>query len=47
MRELGIEPDEHVIDRFDLSMRYAVAKALRRGLKELPKPLMNFAAIAA
>ena len=47
MRKLGVEPDEHVMDRFDLSMRYAVAKAMRRGLKELPAPLMEFAARAA
>lgn len=47
MRELGVEPDEHVLNRFDLSMRYAVAKALRRGLKQLPEPLMEFVARAA
>lgn len=43
MRELGIEPDERVLRRFDLSMRYAVGKALRRGVKNLPESLMQFA----
>ena len=44
MRELGIEPDAKVHRRFQLSMRYAVDKAVRRGIKELPEPLMQFAA---
>ena len=42
MRELGIEPDERVNRRFDLSMRYAVGKALRRGMKNLPESLIQF-----
>ena len=42
MRELGVEPDDRVWRRFDLSMRYAVDKAVRRGLKELPQPLHRF-----
>jgi hypothetical protein len=44
MRELGIEPDAKVNRRFQLSMRYAVDKAVRRGIKELPAPLAQFAA---
>ncbi len=43
MRELGIEPDERVHKRFDLSMRYAVSKAMRRGMKQLPESLQPFA----
>jgi hypothetical protein len=47
MRELGIEPDAKVNRRFQLSMRYAVDKAVRRGIKQLPEPLAQFAAAAA
>ena len=47
MRELGVEPDAAVLRRFELSMQYAVGKALRRGIKELPEPLMQFVAKAA
>src|SRR2546421_1030798 len=36
MRKLGVIPDEKVMRRFDLSMQYAVGKALRRGIKALP-----------
>ena len=43
MRELGVDPDERVERRFELSMRYAVGKALRRGIKQLPADLMQFA----
>lgn len=43
MRELGIEPDAKVSRRFQLSMRYAVDKAVRRGIKELPESLAQFA----
>jgi hypothetical protein len=43
MRKLGIEPDKRVQTRFDKSMQYAVGKALRRGAKKLPEPLMRFA----
>jgi hypothetical protein len=44
MRQFGIEPDERVHRRFDRSMRYAVGKALRRGVRhhELPEPLRAF-----
>lgn len=47
MRALGIEPDEKVQRRFEMSMQYAVGKALRRGIKQLPEPLMRFAPKAA
>jgi len=43
MRALGIAPDEKVRRRFELSMQYAVGKALRRGIRQLPQPLMRFA----
>ena len=42
MRDLGVEPDEKVRNRFELSMQYAVGKALRRGIKKLPEPLLRF-----
>jgi hypothetical protein len=47
MRDLGVEPDKKVQRRFELSMQYAVGKALRRGIKELPKPLQQFMTKAA
>jgi hypothetical protein len=47
MRELGIEPDERVHRRFQLSMQYAVGKAMRRGLKLLPDNLTQFLPQAA
>ncbi|MEO6437396.1 MAG: hypothetical protein ABIP55_16755, partial [Tepidisphaeraceae bacterium] len=37
MRQLGVEPDARVHRRVELSMRYAVGKAMRRGIKELPE----------
>ncbi len=42
MRELGVTPDARVARRFNLSMRYAVAKAVRRGVKQLPATLIPF-----
>ena len=42
MQELGIEPDERVRRRFELSMRYAVEKAARRGMKAFPEPLRRY-----
>jgi hypothetical protein len=42
MRRVGVEPDAKVLRRFDLSMRYAVDKAVRRGLKRLPTTLLPF-----
>src|SRR5207302_3761335 len=47
MRRSGVEPDEKVHRRFQLSMQYAVGKALRRGIKELPETLMRFVPEAA
>jgi hypothetical protein len=46
MRLCGIEPDEKVRRRFQASMQYAVGKALRRGIRELPEPLQQFAEAA-
>jgi hypothetical protein len=46
MRRLGVEPDEKVNRRVELSMRYAVDKAVRRGLKQLPEQLEAFARAA-
>jgi hypothetical protein len=46
MQELGIELDDRVRRRFNLSMEYAVGKAVRRGLKILPESLMKFAPAA-
>jgi hypothetical protein len=39
MRSLGVGPDEKVDQRVELSMRYAVSKAQKRGLKQLPSAL--------
>ena len=47
MKKLGVEPDERVLKRFNLSMQYAVDKAVRRGIKELPETLHRFARKAA
>jgi hypothetical protein len=47
MRELGVQPDEKVHRRFQLSMQYAVGKAMRRGIKALPELLEQFVAQAA
>ena len=47
MRAAGIQPDARVERRFDLSMRYAVDKAMRRGIKELPEQLEQFLPQAA
>ena len=47
MRELGVEPDAKVHRRFQLSMQYAVGKAMRRGIKALPELLEQFVAQAA
>lgn len=44
MQELGVAPDERVNRRVELSMRYAVGKAMRRGIKTLPEDLQKFAA---
>ena len=47
MKRLGIPADAKVQRRFDLSMQYAVDKAVRRGLKNLPGPLNQFLPKAA
>src|SRR5512145_2842866 len=47
MRALGIEADQRVWRRFELSMRYAVGKAMRRGIKTLPDALHQFLPQAA
>ena len=47
MRRLGVEPDARVHRRFELSMQYAVNKAIRRGLKDLPVTLVRFAPAVA
>ena len=44
MRALGVQPDERVRQRFQLSMSYAVGNALRQGIKELPEMLTRFKA---
>ena len=43
MTRLDVAPDEKVQSRFELSMQYAVGKALRRGIKMLPEHLIRFA----
>jgi hypothetical protein len=47
MHELGIEPDAKVQKRFRLSMQYAVGKAVRRGIKQIPQTLVEFLPQAA
>jgi hypothetical protein len=47
MRKLGVQPDKRVHRRFQLSMQYAVGKAVRRGVKQLPEPLEQFLPQAA
>jgi hypothetical protein len=42
MRELGLNVTPAVERRFERSMRYAVAKAQRRGLKRVPVELQRF-----
>jgi hypothetical protein len=43
MKKLGVAIDARVQRRFDLSMQYAVDKAVRRGIKQLPPLLQRFA----
>jgi hypothetical protein len=47
MRRYRIDPDARVLRRFQLSMQYAVGKAMRRGIKLLPEPLAQFMPQAA
>lgn len=44
MAEFGLEIDERVRTRVRDSLRYAVAKARRRGIRSLPEELREFAA---
>jgi hypothetical protein len=47
MRDHGVEPDARVWRRVRLSMQYAVDKAMRRGCRDLPEPLVQFLSKAA
>jgi hypothetical protein len=47
MRRHGVEPDEKVQRRVDLSMQYAVGKAVRRGIKQIPELLLRYLPNAA
>lgn len=47
MRELGLPVDGTVARRFDRSMRYAVSKSVRRGIRSLPSEVVAFAATEA
>jgi hypothetical protein len=47
MRVLGVEPDAKVHRRLRASMQYAVNKAMRRGLKQLPEALAQYLPQAA
>ncbi len=47
MRRSGVAPDAKVMRRYELSMRYAVDKAARRGLKHFAEPLHEFLSKAA
>jgi hypothetical protein len=47
MRRNGIEPDAKVHRRVEMSMRYAVSKAVRRGIKRLPETLLCYLPDAA
>ena len=47
MREFNIEPDETTLRRVEMSMQYAVDKALRRGMKDLPSELQQYLPVAA
>ncbi|HEX4056609.1 MAG TPA: hypothetical protein VHX86_20305 [Tepidisphaeraceae bacterium] len=42
MRRRGIEPNEKVHRRVELSLRYAVSKAVRRGIKRIPESLLRY-----
>jgi len=47
MRRYGIEPDAKVHHRVELSMRYAVGKAIRRGIKKVPESVLHYLPTAA
>lgn len=42
MRRLNVPIDDRVHERHVASMRYALAKALRRGLRQIPPELVRF-----
>ncbi len=42
MARYGIQPTAAVMKRYEASMRYAVAKASRRGIKSIPAELIPF-----
>lgn len=42
MRRLGVEPDARTLRRVERSMQYAVDKALRRGMRDLPASLLAY-----
>lgn len=44
MNEMGFPTEGSVARRFDRSMRYAVAKSRRRGIRALPREVARFAA---
>jgi len=46
MKKAGIQPDARVLRRFNLSIQYAVDKAVRRGIKTLPAALQPYARAA-
>jgi hypothetical protein len=47
MRRLGVPPDARVNRRFQLSMQYALAKAVRRGIRRIPAALEKFRPVVA
>lgn len=47
MKRLRVPIDYRVQRRFERSMQYAVDKAMRRGIKQLPDPLQQFLPEAA
>lgn len=42
MRKYNIQPTDSVLKRYEASMRYAVAKAARRGIRSIPPELAPF-----
>lgn len=42
MRKYNVEPTDSVLKRYHASMRYAVAKAARRGIRSIPAELAPF-----
>lgn len=46
LKRLGIEADARVLHRVQRSLEYAVDKAVRRGIKDVPEPLRAYARAA-